>query len=154
METDREKELNKKKFIAVMRRPIFFIVVNFFLVNTLFAFLPYGLGDTSYHLGRIAVIFYTGWLVVRKNLGAVGHAALAGAGIYFIDHVVLKGGIFLLQYLFRSEEIGLAAFSSVIVSFVAIVPIAMIIAAAGGIVARGRKEISTANPPATPGSSG
>jgi hypothetical protein len=153
METDREKELNKKRFMAVMRRPIFFIAVNFFLANTLFAFLPYGLGDIFYHLGRIAVIFYTGWLVVKKNLGAIGPAALAGAGIYFIDHVLLKGGIFLLQYFFRSEEMGLAAFSSVVVSFVGFAPLAMIVAAAGGISARGRKERPAAGPPESPGSS-
>jgi hypothetical protein len=153
METDDEKELNRKRFMAVMRRPIFFIVVNFFLINTLFAFLPYGLGDISYHLGRIAVIFYTGWLVVRRNLGGFGHAALAGAAIYFIDHVLLKGGLFLLQYWFRSEEMGLAAFSGVIVSFVGFVPLAMIISAAGGLSARGWKKKSPADPPASPGNS-
>jgi hypothetical protein len=78
--------------------------------------------------------------VVRKGLGAIEHAALAGAGIYFIDHVLLKGGIFFLQYLFRSEETGLAAFSSVIVSFVAFAPLSMIVAAAGGIAVRAGKK--------------
>jgi len=77
---------------------------------------------------------------VRKGLGAIEHAALAGAGIYFIDHVLLKGGIFFLQYLFRSEETGLAAFSSVIVSFVAFAPLSMIVAAAGGIAVRAGKK--------------
>jgi hypothetical protein len=154
MITDSEKQLNRKRFMAVMRRPIFFIVVNFFLINTLFAFLPYGLGDISYHLGRVAVIFYTGWLVVRRNLGVIRHTALAGAGIYFIDHVLLKGGVFLLQYLFRSEAMGLAAFSGVIVSFVVFSPLAMIVAAAGGISARSWKKKSYAGPPASPGSAG
>jgi hypothetical protein len=140
MALDTAKDVNRKKFFLVMRLPIFLVVVNFFFVNTLFAFLPYSLGDISYNIIRIAIIFYAGWLVVRKNLGRTWQAALAGMLVYFIDHVACKGGVFLLNYLFRPEGLGLAAFGGVLVSFIMFIPLAMIVGALGGLAARSSKE--------------
>jgi hypothetical protein len=134
------EDMTLKKFLAVIRRPIFFIIINFFLVNTLFAFLPYSLGDILYNIGRISIIFYAGWLVINRKVGGIWQAALTGAGIYFIDHVLLKGGIFLLNYLFKPQGLGLAAFGGVLVSFIMFVPLAMLIGAMGGLVARSRRE--------------
>ncbi len=135
-----------KKYLAVIRWPIFFIVINFFLVNTLLSLLPDNIGDVVYNIGRISIIFYAGWLVVRKNIGGTWHSALAGTAIYFIDHVVLKGGIFLLNYLIKPQGLGLAAFSGVIISFVLFIPLAMTIAALGGAYARYRRDkITTAS---------
>jgi len=132
-----------KKYLAVIRRPIFFIIINFFLVNTFFAFLPYNLGDILYNIGRISIIFYAGWLIVKRRVGGIWQAALTGAGIYFIDHVLLKGGIFLLNYLFKPQGLGLAAFGSVLVSFIIFVTLAMLMGALGGLVARSRRETTT-----------
>ena len=129
-----------KKYLAVIRRPIFFIVINFFLVNTLFSLLPNSFGDVVYNIGRITVIFYAGWLVVRKNIGGIWQSAWAGTAIYFIDHVVLKGGIFLMNWLIKPQGLGLAAFSGVIISFVMFIPIAMLIASLGGAYARARRD--------------
>jgi len=129
-----------KKYLAVMRRPIFLVIINFFLVNTLLAFLPYSLGDILYNIGRICIIFYAGWLIVKKKIGDIWQAALTGAGIYFIDHVLLKGGIFLLNYLLKPQGLGLAAFGGVLVSFIIFAPLAMLIGALGGLVARSLKE--------------
>jgi hypothetical protein len=140
MATDNKKNINKKKFLAVMRRPAFYILINFFLVNILLAFLPYGLGDILYNLGRISIIFYAGWLVLRKKLGTIRHAALTGMFMYFIDHVLLKGGIFLLNFMFKPEGLGLAAFSGVIVSFIIFIPVAMSVGAMGGFFARSGEE--------------
>jgi hypothetical protein len=134
-----------KKYLAVIRRPIFFVIINFFLVNTFLAFLPYSLGDILYNIGRISIIFYAGWLVIKKKVGGIGQAALTGAGIYFIDHVLLKGGIFLLNYLLKPQGLGLAAFGGVLVSFIMFTPLAMLIGAMGGLVARSRREGTTVN---------
>mgnify|MGYP003503492965 CR=1 FL=1 len=131
-----------KKYLAVIRRPIFFIVINFFLVNTLFSLLPDNYGNVVYDIGRIVIIFYAGWLVVRKNIGGIWQSALAGTAIYFIDHVVLKGGIFLLNYLVKPQGLGLSAFSGVIISFIMFIPVAMIIAALGGAYAKIRHGAS------------
>jgi len=137
---------NRKKFLAVVRRPAFFILINFFLVNTLFALLPYGLGDVGYNAGRICIIFYGGWLIVRRKLGNTWHAASVGIFLYFIDHVVLKGGIFLLNYLFKPDGPGLAAFSGVIASFILFIPLAMLVGAMGGMFARTRSEQTPVDP--------
>ena len=149
MTTDSENTINKKKFYAVMRRPAFFIVTNFFLVNTLFGLLPYGIGDIAYNIGRVAIIFYAGWLVINRNLGGKWHAASVGILIYFIDHVVLKGGIFLLNYVFKPDGLGIAAFSGVIVSFIMFIPLAMLIGMLGGMYARSKQE-KISNGPAQP----
>jgi hypothetical protein len=129
-----------KKFMAVMRRPIFFVVVNFFLVNTLFSLLPSDLGNTVYNLGRISIIFYAGWLIAAKKVGGKWQSALAGVVIYFVDHVVIKGGLFLLNYLFKPEGAGLAAFSGVVASFIMFIPLSMLIGMTGGLVALSRRE--------------
>jgi hypothetical protein len=133
------QSVSKKKLLAVMRRPIFLVVINFFFVNTLFAFLPYGLGDFAYTAGRISIILYAGWLVSSRNIGGIWLASLAGTGLYFLDHVLLKGGVFLLNYLFKPQSMGMAALSSVVISFILFAPVAMAIGAAGGIIARSRK---------------
>jgi len=125
-----------KKYLEAIKGPIFFIIINFFLVNSLFSLLPGNYGDAVYNICRIVIIFYAGWLVVRKNIGGTWQAALAGTAIYFIDHVILKGGIFLVNWLIRPQGLGLAAFSGVIISFIMFIPLAMIIAALGGAYAR------------------
>ena len=140
MRTGRMKGRTMKKYLAVIRWPIFFIVINFFLINTLLSLLPNNIGDLVYNIGRIVIIFYAGWLVVRKKIGGTWQSALAGTAIYFIDHVVLKGGIFLLNWLIRPQGLGLAAFSGVVISFIMFVPLAMVIAALGGAYARNRSD--------------
>lgn len=134
-----------KKFAAVMRRPIFFVIVNFFLVNTLFSLLPSDLGNTVYNLGRISIIFYAGWLIAAKKVGGKWQSALAGVVIYFVDHVVIKGGLFLLNYLFKPEGAGLAAFGGVVASFIMFIPLSMLIGMTGGLVARLRREKNPAD---------
>ena len=129
-----------KKFLAVMRRPIFFVIVNFFLVNTLFSLLPGSIGNVVYNIGRISIIFYAGWLVAGKKVGGKWQSALAGVVIYFVDHVVIKGGLFLLNYLFKPEGAGLAAFGGVVASFIMFIPLSMLIGMTGGLVARSRRE--------------
>ena len=134
-----------KKFVAVMRRPIFFVIINFFLVNTLFSLLPNDIGSIVYNIGRISIMFYAGWLVAGKKVGGKWQSALAGVIIYFVDHVVIKGGLFLLNYLFKPEGVGLAAFGGVIASFIMFIPLSMLIGMIGGLVARSRREKTPAD---------
>jgi len=129
-----------KNHLETIKGPIFLIIINFFLVNSLFSLLPDKLGDYAYNIGRIIIISYAGWLIVRKNIGGIWQSALAGTFIYFIDHVVLKGGMFLVNWLINPRGLGLTAFSGVIISFVLFVPIAMIIASLGGLYERNRRN--------------
>jgi hypothetical protein len=136
MATVTGSKVDRKTMLAVLRRPLFFAMVNFFFLNTIFAFLPYRLGDVLYTMGRVAIVAYGGWLVCRTDIGGLRQAAIAGVGVYFFDHVILKGGVFLLNYLFKPEGMGLVAFSGVVTSFVLFAPLAMLIGAAGGIFAK------------------
>lgn len=135
-----------KKHLEAIKGPIFLIIINFFLVNSLFSLLPDKLGDYAYNIGRITIIFYAGWLVVRKNIAGIWQSALAGTFIYFIDHVVLKGGMFLINWLINPRGLGLTAFSGVLVSFVLFVPLAMMIAALGGLYGRTTREKTATDP--------
>ncbi len=135
-----------KKLWAVIRKPAFFMVINFFLINSIFVFLPHAIGNTFYNIGRIAVIFYGGWLVTRKKLGGKWLAAGVGVFLYFIDHVVLKGGIFLLNYVFKPDGLGLAAFGGVIASFLVFIPLSMLVAMIGNFMALSRQEGAPADP--------
>ncbi len=125
-----------KKYLAVLRRPLFFVVLNFFLVNTLFSLLPVSMGNIAYNIGRASIIFYAGWLVRSKKIGGIWQAALAGVVVYFADHVVIKGGLFLLNYLFKPEGMGLSAFGGVVVSFIIFIPLSMLFGMLGGIAAQ------------------
>jgi hypothetical protein len=131
--------------MAVIRRPVFFVIVNFFLVNTLFSLLPNDIGNIVYNIGRISIMFYAGWLVAGKKVGGKWQSALAGVVIYFVDHVVIKGGLFLLNYLFKPEGAGLAAFGGVVASFIMFIPLSMLIGMTGGLVARSRREKTPAD---------
>jgi hypothetical protein len=133
-----EITLNRKKFLAVMRRPVFFVIVNFFLVNTLFSLLPGNIGNIVYNFGRISIMFYAGWLVARKKVGGRWQPALASVIVYFVDHVLVKGGIFLLNYLFKPEGVGLAAFGGVLITFIMFIPLAMLVGEAARLYARSR----------------
>lgn len=135
-----------KKYLAVLRRPAFFVVVNFFLVNTLFSLLPFEIGNIVYNAGRISIIFYAGWLVMSKRIGGIWQCGLAGAVLYFLDHVVIKGGIFLLNYLIKPEGLGLSAFGGVLASFVLFIPLSMGIAMTGGFFAASREARKTSGP--------
>jgi hypothetical protein len=143
MRKSNRRERIMKKYLEAIKGPIFFIIINFFLVNSLFSLLPDNYGDAVYNICRIVIIFYAGWLVVRKNIGGTWQSALAGTAIYFIDHVVLKGGMFLVNWLIRPQGLGLAAFSGVLISFVIFIPLAMLIAALGGAYARTRSDKTT-----------
>jgi hypothetical protein len=129
-----------KKFAAVMRRPIFFVIVNFFLVNTLFSLMPNDIGNIVYNIGRISIMFYAGWIIAGKKVGGKWQSALAGVVIYFVDHVAIKGGLFLLNYLFKPEGAGLTAFGGVVASFIMFIPLSMLIGMIGGLAAQSRRE--------------
>lgn len=129
-----------KRHLAVLRRPVFLVVVNFFLVNTLFSLLPFSLGNIVYNTGRVSIMLYAGWLIANMRVGGVWQSGLAGVFIYFVDHVCVKGGVFLLNYLFKTESPGLAAFGGVLASFILFIPLAMLIGSVGGFLARVRQQ--------------
>lgn len=96
--------------LRTLRVPIIVIVINFLVFAIIPADLTGLVGDVIYNVVRISMMAYAGWLVVR-NGGTLRLAALVGLLLFTFDHVVLKGGWFLLD---RSFD----AFLGVLISFV------------------------------------
>lgn len=122
-----------KSYLRALWMPLCVVVLNvivFSLWNS-----PTILMD----LIRIGAAFWGGWSIIKHNAGNLLSAALAGPLLLFVDHVLLRGGYFLLCHLFnpaKFEYQGLMAFGGVIVSYVMFFWIPLLIAYLGGLVAR------------------
>jgi len=106
-------------------------IVNSFVTSMLF-------GDIGFNAGRVLLAIGGGWYVVSKGGFSLWHAASIGPFILMIDHVVLTGGNFLLEFLIsaKPEDVdSFQAFLGVLVSFVIICPIASAISLVSGISA-------------------
>jgi hypothetical protein len=84
--------------------------------------------DFLFPLGRVILVGAAGFLVVKGGLG-LWSAALAGAVLFFVDHLLIKGIAFL-------AENELAAAGGVLVSFAMLVWVAMAIGVLGGAIAK------------------
>lgn len=132
-----------KRHLAVLRRPIFFVVVNFFLVNTLFSLLPFSLGNIVYNIRKDLDHFLRRLAFaeeVQRSV-AVGFGRSRGLCGPPAD----SGGIFLINYLLKPQGLGLTAVGGVFVSFIAFAPLAMLIGALGGLIAQSRSAEKTYN---------
>jgi len=125
-----------KDYLYSIKVPISLIVINFLIANFYYVLLPVKYGEPLFNAGRMVVMIFTGWFVITKGIGNLWRAALSGPSLYFIDHVVLRGGIFLIAYLFNSDGPGLMAFGRVIVTFVIFSPLTMLLGFAGGFLGK------------------
>jgi len=117
-------------------------LLNFAIVGTLF-------GELGFNVMRVVIAFAGGWLVVRRTGAGLGVAALVGVIVLLIDHVLLKGGGFLLAQAFWPESVqgqGFMGFAGVLISFVMFVPVAALVSALGGIAARRLFRDSSVHP--------
>ena len=74
-------------------------VLNYFLVGLA--------GDAFFNAGRVIIAFAGGWLMVSSANRGLWAAALTGAVVLVVDHVILKGGYFVLaHYLWPAEVEG------------------------------------------------
>lgn len=96
----------------------------------------------GFNVGRLVIMLWAGYLAVRGAGSRLWGAALAGMAVMMVDHIFLKGGLFLVQQL-RGERFGqfgenayLMAFFGVLVSFVMFCPLAGLAGALGGMVGR------------------
>lgn len=120
--------------IKILRVPVIVIFANFLV----FAIIPGNLtgvvGDVIYNVIRMAMIAYAGWLIVRNGGGTLRSAALAGLLLFAFDHVVLKGGKFMLDSFLYGESFD--AFIGVLISFAMWFALPVAVAVVGGLVAR------------------
>ena len=106
-------------------------------------------GDVVFNVGRELIAFLGGWLMVSSANRGLWMAALTGPVVLVVDHVILKGGYFVLAHYLWPAEVegkGLLAAGGVLVSFAMFLPLAMISSWAGGFVARRKGKHAEAHP--------
>lgn len=122
-----------KLLFKAIRLPLAIAAVNFFVGSV--APIPVFIAEVIFNLIRVLLMLWAGLLVTRSAVGGSGMAALAGVSILLVDHVVLKGGWFLMHHLMDPatlENKGLMAVGGVLVSFVIVLPVALLLGWLGG----------------------
>ncbi len=128
-----------KQYLNTIKIPIVLAIANVFPGNLLYSLLPGSIGLGVYNLFRFANVFYAGWLVSKKNVGGLWRAALTGPLLFLIDHLLLKGGYFIVAQILKPSSVdsqGYLAFSGVIVSFIMFIPLLLFVGFLGGWVSR------------------
>ena len=113
----------------------FLAAVNYLIVGGFF-------GIIALNIGRVMLAVWGGWYIVSKAKSNLWFAALVGVIIMTVDHVILKGGHFLLIQLMWPEKDGADAFGGVLISFIMFAPIAALISLGGGFIGR-KKSMSS-----------
>ena len=106
-------------------------------------------GDVAYNVSRIAIALVGGWLMVSAARGTLWMAAAVGPLVLLVDHVILKGGYFVLAHYFWPQAVegqGLLAALGVLISFVMFLPVAALCSLAGGFAARRKGQHVEAHP--------
>ncbi len=125
--------------IRILRIPIIVIVVNFIVFSLIPADLTGLVGVVIYNLLRFSMIAFAGWLVVKKGNGKIRTTAYVGFFLFAFDHIVLKGGKFLIIDTFiynDSLQSGVDAFIGVLISFGMWCALPVAVAVVGGLVAK------------------
>lgn len=114
-----------------------------------FVFVGGFLGSIPFNIVRALLSIWAGWFFLSYvGVGLVG-AAGAGAFVMVIDHVLLKGGSFVLAHFFWPEAVGddgPLAFQGVLYSFVMFVPVTALLGVIGGVLQRWRVKRAASNP--------
>ena len=128
-----------RAFARSLVAPVAAAVVNYLVWTFL---VPAAWGEVAFNVFRCLIAGWAGWRVVSRGIGGLGPAALAGAVTLFVDHVVIKGGYFLVSAVLvagAARQRFLLAAAGVCVSYVMFVAIPMFIALCGGVAARSRR---------------
>ncbi len=130
-------------WLVTMRAPLTLAAANFFVWPLLAGAIGGVSAQAGFTSGRLALMLWAGSVVVSAGRG-LWSAARAGIAILVVDHVILKGGLFLFAYL-RGQQAGepgsntyLMAFGGVLVSFAMFGPIAGLLGCLGGLFERRR----------------
>ncbi len=117
-----------KEYFLTIKIPVLLIIIN----SILWHFLDLGLSDISvaivFNFFRGMTIAWAGWLLVKSGRGLAG-AALAGVILFFLDHPVVTGMLFIIQ----GES---QAFYGVLISFVMFSVVAALFGIIGGLFSR------------------
>ncbi|MFZ3174550.1 MAG: hypothetical protein WA146_06600 [Thiobacillus sp.] len=139
-----------KRFVIGIRWPIALILVNYAIASALPLFLSEELTDWIFLGGRVVVTLLVGWLVIWNAIGGWWLAALAGALLNFIDHVICKGGYYLVIHFFAPDSIPFSALQSfwgVLISYIMFLWVPMGVAVVGALAAKLLRRLRPPNPP-------
>lgn len=107
-------------------------VVNYAVVGWL-------AGTVGFNIGRIVIAALGGWYVVSYARSALWIAACVGPFAMLIDHVILKGGYFVIADFLWPDMVegqGLLAAAGVLMSFAMFAPLAALCSWLAGVFAR------------------
>jgi hypothetical protein len=114
---------NKVLILALLLLMFLFVVGGFH-----FPSFSSGVQDAAYNLGRVLVFIFAGWTFCSSEACRFSTIVWLAVGLSVFDHVILKGGLFLLEAII-DESVGFpdatAAFSGVLISFLLYAPIAV-----------------------------
>jgi hypothetical protein len=106
-------------------------------------------GNVAFNVGRVAIAFAGGWFIVSFAHKGLWMAAVVGPVVMLVDHVILKGGFFVLAHYFWPSAVqgeGLLAAGGVLISFAMFLPLAALCSWAGGLVALRKDQKVEAQP--------
>lgn len=128
-----------KQYLNTIKVPIIIALLNVFPGNWLYSFLPGSIELGIFNIIRIANVFYAGWLITKNNVGGLLQAALSGPLLFLIDHILLKGGYFIIAQILNQSSAdgkGFLAFGGVIVSYIMFLPLLLLVGFLGGWISR------------------
>ena len=128
LKTNSEKKIYPKAFLKLIALPLALACLNVF-ASFYYTFLPDPAGAIIFILLRVIFILWAGALITYRGLGSLRQAGIAGAVLFFVDHVILKGGYFLLKGSFM-------AFTGVILTYVISLLVILPLGAVGGLLGK------------------
>lgn len=125
------------------------VLVSVAIAAALNYFVASFTGDVVFNVGRAVIAFLGGWLMVSSSHKSLWMAALTGPVVLVVDHVILKGGVFVLAHYFWPAAVegkDLLAAGGVLVSFLMFLPFAILSSSAGGFFARRKNSYVAEHP--------
>lgn len=82
---------------------------------------------------RIFVYIYAGWKSYGELTRSVMRVCFLGVALFFIEHVIFKGGSFLFEGVIGGSDLGfsISAFQGVLITFVIFSPVVVVLSLVG-----------------------
>lgn len=132
-------------FLKIIAFPATLLALNYTLLRLLYSYLTAPFGEILFNLVRLVLAAWAGWRVTRYAVAGLKTAAAAGAVLLFVDHVLIRGGSFVVAQLLVPEWVdnkGFQGFAGVLVSYVMFVWIPVAASTVGGLFGR-RARVAT-----------
>jgi len=124
-----------------VRLPLGVAVANYWLWVAASVVLGGMSATVGFNVVRIGLMVWAGWRCTRREASGLVGAAGAGMAVMLVDHVLLKGGTFVIEHL-RGHSTGglsyLMAAGGVLASFIMFSPLVALFGLLGGLCGRRR----------------